>query len=133
MSADAPEGARPTMSIDEQIECEQAVFLSPKFLAVLKKHYGNVEPSLVMVDIWSGGTYGDKEDSHRRLARPLCFLRSDPTDNGYARPIEGIRPVVDLNTMQVVRVEEFGVWPFGARKRKTPGHEATEDRATRRS
>lgn len=93
------------MSIDEQIECEQAVFLSPKFLAVLKKHYGNVEPSLVMVDIWSGGTYGDKEDSHRRLARPLCFLRSDPTDNGYARPIEGIRPVVDPGKMIVLRFE----------------------------
>jgi primary-amine oxidase len=44
--------------------------------------------------------------------RPLCFLRSDPTDNGYARPIEGIRPVVDLNLMQVIRVEEYGHWPL---------------------
>jgi primary-amine oxidase len=109
---DAPEGAQPTMSIDEQIECEQAVIHSPLFLAALKKHYGNVEPSLVMADIWSAGNYGDKEDSQRRLARPLCFLRSDSTDNGYARPIEGIRPVVDLNTMQVIRVEELGSWPL---------------------
>ncbi len=42
----------------------------------------------------------------------MCFLRSDPTDNGYARPIEGIRPVVDLNLMQVIRVEEYGKWPL---------------------
>jgi primary-amine oxidase len=98
------------MSVDEQVECEQAVLRSPEFLAALKKHCENVDPSLVMVDIWSAGNYGEKEESRRRLARPLCFLRSDPGDNGYARPIEGIRPVVDLNTMQVVRVEEYGVW-----------------------
>jgi len=65
-----------------------------------------------MVDIWSAGNYGSEEDRTRRLARPLCFLRSDPTDNGYARPIEGVRPVVDLNSMQVIRVEEHGVWPL---------------------
>jgi primary-amine oxidase len=107
---DAREGAQPTMSVDEQVECEQAVLRSPDFLAALEKHCGNVDPSLVMVDIWSAGNYGEEEESQRRLARPLCFLRSDPGDNGYARPIEGIRPVVDLNTMQVIRVEEYGVW-----------------------
>jgi primary-amine oxidase len=109
---EAAEGAQPTMSIDEQVECEQAVQRSPEFQAVLKKHYGEVDPALVMVDIWSAGNYGDPEDSNRRLARPLCFLRSDRTDNGYARPIEGIRPVVDLNLMEVIRVEDFGVWPL---------------------
>ncbi len=57
-------------------------------------------------------TTAAEEDRTRRLARPLCFLRTDPTDNGYARPIEGIRPVVDLNTMQVIRVEEYGHWPL---------------------
>ena len=65
-----------------------------------------------MVDIWSAGNYGSEEDRTRRLTRPLCFLRIDPTDNGYARPIEGIRPVVDLNLMQVIRVEEYGHWPL---------------------
>jgi primary-amine oxidase len=109
---DAPEGAQPTMSIDEQVECEQAVLRSPEFLAALRKHYGNVDPSLVMVDIWSAGNYGSPEEAQRRLARPLCFVRTDPTDNGYARPIEGIRPVVDLNLMEVIRVEEFDVWPL---------------------
>ena len=100
------------MSIDEQVECEQAVLASPEFQAAFKKHYGITDTSLVMVDIWSAGNYGSEEDSTHRLARPLCFLRSDPTDNGYARPIEGIRPVVDLNLMQVIRVEEYGQWPL---------------------
>ena len=100
------------MTIDEQVECEQAVLNSPEFKARLKEHTGVDDTSLVMVDIWSAGNYGDPEDSSRRLARPLCFLRSDPTDNGYVRPIEGLRPVVDLNTMEVVRVEDYGRWPL---------------------
>jgi primary-amine oxidase len=105
-------GVQPTMTIDEQVECEQAVLASPEFKAALKKQYGIDDTSLVMVDIWSAGNYGEPEESARRLARPLCFLRADPTDNGYARPIEGIRPVVDLNEMRVVRVEEYGHWPL---------------------
>ncbi len=105
-------GVQPTMTIDEQIECEQAVLASPEFQAALKKQYGIDDTSLVMVDIWSAGYYGESEEANRRLARPLCFLRSDPTDNGYVRPIEGIRPVVDLNEMRVIRVEEYGHWPL---------------------
>jgi len=105
-------GVQPTMTIDEQVECEQAVLASPEFRAALKRHTGVDDTTLVMVDIWSAGNYGAEEDRTRRLARPLCFLRSDPTDNGYVRPIEGLRPVVDLNTMQVSRVEEYGHWPL---------------------
>lgn len=108
----APPGAQPTMSVDEQVECEQAVLASPEFQDALKRHYGITDTSLVMVDIWSAGNYGSEEDRTRRLARPLCFLRADPEGNGYARPIEGIRPVVDLNLMKVIRVEEHGTWPL---------------------
>src|SRR5207248_2989648 len=105
-------GSQPTMTIDEQVECEQAVLASPEFKAALKKQYGIDDTRLVMVDIWSAGNYGEPEESSRRLARPLCFVRTDPTDNGYVRPIEGLRPVVDLNAMKVIRVEEYGHWPL---------------------
>src|SRR5437588_5234472 len=105
-------GVQPTMTMDEQIECEQAVLASAEFKAALKKQYGINDSSLVMVDIWSAGNYGSEEDRTRRLARPLCFVRMDHTDNGYARPIEGLRPVVDLNEMKVIRVEEYGRWPL---------------------
>ncbi len=105
-------GVQPTMTADEMIECERAVLNNPEFQAALLKQYGIADTSLVMVDIWSAGNYGEAEESTKRLARPLCFLRTDPTDNGYVRPIEGIRPVVDLNEMKVIRVEEFGHWPL---------------------
>lgn len=107
-------GAQPTMTIDEQVECEQAVLDSELFKKALKRRHGIDDTSLVMVDIWSAGYYGTEEDRTRRLARPLCFLRKDPTDNGYSRPIEGLRPVVDLNAMKVIRVEEY--YPNGSSK-----------------
>src|SRR5437879_11399497 len=65
-----------------------------------------------MADICGAGNDGGEEDSTRRLGRPLRFVRTVATDNGYARPIEGLRPVVDLNTMKVIRVEEYGRWPL---------------------
>ena len=121
----APAGAQPTLSIDEQVECEQAVIHSAEFRAALKRHYGDVDPELVMVDIWSAGNYGSEEDRTLRLARPLCFLRSAPGENGYVHPIEGIRPVVDLNKMHVIRVEEHGTWPL-----PTASADYATDRAT---
>ena len=83
---------QPTMTIDEQIEYEQAVLSDPEFKALLKERYGIEDTALIMVDIWSAGYYGTEEDRTMRLARPLCFLRSAPTDNGYARPLEALRP-----------------------------------------
>jgi primary-amine oxidase len=105
-------GVQPTMTADEQVECEKAVLASAEFKAALKRQYGIEDTRLVMVDIWSAGNYGSEEDRTMRLARPLCFLRTDPTDNGYAKPIEGLRPVVDLNAMKVIRVEDYGYWPL---------------------
>jgi len=90
-------GVQPTMTVDEQVECEKAVLRSVQFQELIRENYGINDINLVMVDIWSSGYYGKDEERTRRLARPLCFVRSDPTDNGYAHPIEGLRPVVDLN------------------------------------
>src|SRR6266705_2538492 len=42
-------GVQPTMTMDEQIECEQAVLASPEFKAALKKQYGITDTKLVMV------------------------------------------------------------------------------------
>ena len=104
-------GVQPMLSVDEQAECEQAVINSPLFQEAIRE-YGITDPSLVMVDIWSAGYYGHEEEKSMRLTRPLCFVRTDPTDNGYARPIEGIRPVVNMDTMEVIRVENYGYTPL---------------------
>ena len=67
-----------------------------------------------MVDAWSAGTYGDErpEERGKRLVRALAFVRSEPGDNGYARPLDGVIVVLDLNAMEVLRVDDHGVVPL---------------------
>lgn len=98
-------GVQPTIMLDEQVECEQAVKASPLFREALAR-IGVADPSLVMVDLWSAGNFGGELENTIRMARPLCFLRSEPGENGYARPL-GIIPIIDLNAMEVLRVEEY--------------------------
>ncbi len=108
-----PQGVQPSITLDEFSECEEAARKSPAFRKALKKR-GVEDMSLVMVDAWSAGHYGNElpEDRGKRLARSLSWVRSDPADNGYARPIEGVVAVVDLNRKEVVRVEDYGVVPL---------------------
>lgn len=101
---------QPSIMLDEFIECEAAVKASPKFQAAAKKR-GITNLDLVMVDPWSAGNYSIDE-AQRRLSRALCWVRSSPTDNGYARPIGGLLVMVDLNTMEVIEVEDYGVVPL---------------------
>ena len=104
-------GVQPRVMFDEFIECEAAVRADARFQAAIKKR-GITDPSLVMVDPWSAGNYGYADEEGRRLVLCRNFARSSPTDNGYARPIEGVTAVVDLNRMEVVRVDDYGVAPL---------------------
>ena len=114
-------GVQPRIMFDEFSECEATVKADPQFQAALKKR-GITDPNLVMVDPWSAGNYGFADEEGRRLALARNFLRSSPTDNGYARPIEGVTAVVDLNSMKVLRVDDYGVVPLPP----NPGNYAAE-------
>ena len=104
-------GVQPSIMLDEFVECEAAVKASQEFRDAIAKR-GITDPDLVMVDPWSAGNYGIAEEEGVRLSRALCWGKANPTDNGYARPIEGVIPVVDLNKMEVIRVEDYGVVPL---------------------
>ena len=108
-----PAGLQPSITLEECVECEAAIKRSPDFLAALRRR-GVTDPDLVMIDAWSAGTYGDErpEEQGKRLVRALAFVRSEPGDNGYARPLDGVIAVVDLHKMEVVRVDDHGVVPL---------------------
>ena len=104
-------GVQPRIMFDEFAECEAVVKANPEFQAALRLR-GITDFDLVMVDPWSAGNYGFADEEGRRLVLTRNFLRSGPNDNGYARPIEGVTAVVDLNTMEVVRVDDYGLVPL---------------------
>ena len=114
-------GVQPRIMFDEFSECEAAVKADPDFQAALRKR-GITNPDLVMVDPWSAGDYGFTEEKGKRLALARSFLRSSPTDNGYARPIEGLSALVDLNRMEIMRIDDYGLVPLAP----DPGNYASE-------
>jgi primary-amine oxidase len=102
-------GAHAAITGDEYAESELAVKADPGFRAALALR-GVTDLDLVMIDTWSVGRF---EDPDRRVGRALSWLRSDLTgDNGYARPIGGLLAIVDLTSMQVVRIDDHGVQPI---------------------
>ena len=108
-----PPGIQPSIMLDEFIECELAVRRSLLFQAALEKR-GVTDADLVMVEPWSAGSYGAElaEDKGLRRMRALCFVRSEPRDNGYARPVDSMVVVVDLYKMEVIRIEEYEIAPL---------------------
>ena len=104
-------GVQPAIVLDEFFECEAAVRADPRWQEAVRKR-GVTDFSLAMIDPWSAGHFGFKDEEGRRLSRTLTWIRRSPTDNGYARPVANLIAVVDLNEMRVLRVEDYGVVPL---------------------
>jgi primary-amine oxidase len=102
---------QPAIMLDEFLECEQACKASPEWQAAMRKR-GITDFDLCMVDPWSAGNFGIEAERGRRLSRALTWVRTRPDDNGYARPVENVITVVDLQAMQVIAVEDYGVVPL---------------------
>jgi primary-amine oxidase len=43
-----------------------------------------------------------------RSIRGVAFVRDDIVDNGYARPIEGVMAIIDLNEERVIEIIDDG-------------------------
>ena len=84
----------------------------PEWQAAMRRR-GIENFDLVQVDPWPIGGYEPEElEPGTRAMRCISFLREYPSDNGYARPIEGVMAYVDVGRERVIRVDDYGVVPF---------------------
>jgi primary-amine oxidase len=104
-------GVQPSIMLDEFFDCEQMLKKHPAFKEALRRR-GITDMDLVMVDPWSSGYYSSDDDGNPRLSHARVWVRAFPGDNGYAHPVEGVIPVVDLNKMELVRIEDNGIIPI---------------------
>lgn len=105
---------QPPMDAVEYAECEATVKEHAGFVEAMKKR-GIDDMDLVMVDPWCVGYYSEEDSPSRRLARPLVFCRTEsdcPLENGYARPVEGIHVLVDMQKMKVIEFEDKYLVPL---------------------
>lgn len=103
-------GVQPAIMLDEFGEVEDGARRSPEFRRALQAR-GVQDLSLVCVEPWSAGFYGEDQQG-RRLMRALVYVKDDEDDNPYAHPVDNLVVVYDLNEGAVVRVEDDGPVPI---------------------
>jgi primary-amine oxidase len=104
---------QPMAVVSELMEAEELLRLHPEFQAALARR-GITDPDQIQVDAWPAGHFGRDEESQRRLARCVAFVKLAPGDNEWAHPVDGVIALVDLNTLEVLRVDDHGVVPVPA-------------------
>jgi primary-amine oxidase len=103
------------ISEEEFMAAEEIVLQDPRWQEAMRKR-GVEDFSLAMLDPWAASyTSAEDEPSLRRICRPLTWVRSEPGENGYARPVEGLIATVDLDKMEVIDVVDHGVVPVPPR------------------
>jgi primary-amine oxidase len=105
--------AQPALTEEDFLAVEEHVKVDPRWQEAMRKR-GIEDFELVMLDPWPAGYTGPGDEPERRLNRPLTFVRESEDDNGYARPVEGLIVLFDLDRMEVLEVEDHGVVPVPA-------------------
>jgi primary-amine oxidase len=107
---DVPD-VRPALLFEDSINVIVALMGHEGFNDALRAR-GIDDIEKVQLDPWPAGTFGIPQEDGRRITRVIAFLRDQPTDNGYARPIEGLVAIVDMGTGEVLEVQDHGVVPI---------------------
>jgi primary-amine oxidase len=105
--AHQPDG-QPNMTVDEVHECDVAMRCEPRVIEALGRR-GITDMDRVMVEAWAYGAHLLPEPySDRRLGWADVWHRSQEGSNPYANPVTGLHLVIDLNTMELLEVEDTG-------------------------
>src|SRR5207302_1046683 len=100
----ARDDVQPGATEEEEVEMAAAVKGDSRFRDALKRR--DLDPDLAKVLHWPTGHHDALDDPRaHRLSRPLLYAAFTPEDSVWARPIEGLRVAVDLDTMEVLEVE----------------------------
>ncbi|HQR31307.1 MAG TPA: tyramine oxidase, partial [Blastocatellia bacterium] len=101
--------AQPSIMLDDVLMFQSIVRSDPQWQSAMRKR-GITEFGKVQIEMWSAGNFGFPEEQGKRLFRGLSYLRED-SRNPYARPIEGVIAVVDMNARKVLKVIDSGIVP----------------------
>ena len=99
-------GVCPNFTVDEWHDCDAAMRAHPEVIAAMNAR-GLTDMSLLFIDVW---TYGKalmpQQWRDRRLGWCDVWRREAPGGNPYAHPVSGIKFIVDMNTMELLQIEE---------------------------
>ncbi|HSR83740.1 MAG TPA: primary-amine oxidase [Streptosporangiaceae bacterium] len=101
-------GIQPNMTVDEWQECDEMLRRDPTLVDALARR-GITDLSLVLTDVWAyGAALVPARYAGLRLGWADVWVRGSSDGNPYAHHVTGLHPVVDLNRMDLVELEDNG-------------------------
>jgi len=95
-------------TVDEFEECDRVLRAHPDVQAALARR-GITDLDGVFMDTWTyGGAVIPEEYRGRRLGWSDTWVRNSEGSNPYANPVSGLHCVIDVNTMELLRIEDTG-------------------------
>jgi primary-amine oxidase len=105
---EARPGEQPNLTVDEYHEADAALRRDPRVIAALAAR-GITDMSLVLLDTWAYGAHlVPPAHRGRRVGWADVWHRLEPGSSPYANPVSGLHLIVDLNTMELLEIEETG-------------------------
>jgi primary-amine oxidase len=99
-------GQQPNMTVDEWHECDEMIRAHPAVIEALTRR-GITDLSRVLADMWAyGAAFVPERYAGRRIGWCDLWFRGSELGNPYAHHLTGLHPVVDLNTMELLEIED---------------------------
>jgi len=99
-------GQQPNMTVDEWHECDEMLRAHPDVARALARR-GVTDMSLVLTDMWAyGAALVPERYQGRRIGWSDVWYRGSEQGNPYAHHVTGLHPVVDLNAMTLLELED---------------------------
>jgi primary-amine oxidase len=99
-------GQQPNMTVDEWHECDEMIRADPAVIESLGRR-GITDMSRVLADMWAyGAAFVPERYAGRRIGWCDLWFRGSELGNPYAHHLTGLHPVVDLNTMELLEIED---------------------------
>ena len=106
-------GVQPNPTVEEYEDADRVIRADARWQEALRRR-GVTDFDKVQIDPWPAGNFGDPVEQGRRILRGISYVRDEKASNGYARPIEGVVAVVDLNAKEVLTLVDEGDAPVPA-------------------
>jgi len=99
-------GQHPNMTVDEWHECDEMLRGEPRMAEALARR-GVTDLGRVLVDVWAyGAALVPERYRGLRVGWGDVWYRGSEHGNPYAHPVAGLHPIVDLNRMELLEIED---------------------------
>ena len=107
-------GQQPNFTLDEWHECDEMLRGSPELAAALARR-GITDRTRVLTDLWAyGAALVPPRYRGLRLGWSDVWYRGSERGNPYAHHVSGLHPIVDLNRMILLELEDSAASADGA-------------------